>query len=471
MIRQLLFGASLALLLAGGPALAGRPCEDRPLEVHGVQMSMALAERTARRLDDTGAQVVVLARAGQDLSRYGLRGRTSGFAYRDANAGRGAWRVVHKLNHCATSSAAVYRQGLGEFFLDRPWRYEAAVVVLAPEVQAKLLPVLRDNRRATQWHTEAYNMLAYPWALTYQQSNQWAIETLAGAMDDSAATRRQAQAWLQLHDYQPTVLHLGPLARLGARATRANVAFDDHPNDKRFSRPHRDGDCRFGVRLAAPQRSGRRSDRRAMNARINRRHALCCSAALAAGLFTSLATPASAFTLSEGLRNPCLGALPRELAQHDLVLAAFEGIDANALWDAHCHLLGNGDAGSGCTISASMHEWWRPTDVLRRRMIMNAACVADDAASVDRAYVQRLVALACRLSGRRALVAVRLRSRVRRAGQAARRMDHLPRPQCVCGASRGTASRALRAGSRRCTPTATTRWRNSTARCSAAPSR
>jgi len=130
-----------------------------------------------------------------------------------------------------------------------------------------------------------------------------------------------------------------------------------------------------------------------MNHRMNRRHALCCSAALAAGLFTSLTTPARAFTLSEGLRNPCRGVLPRELAQHDLVLAAFEGIDASALWDAHCHLLGNGDAGSGCTINANMHEWWRPAEVLRRRMIMNAACVPDDAASVDRAYVERLVAL------------------------------------------------------------------------------
>ena len=35
--------------------------------------------------------------------------------------------------------------------------------------------------------------------------------------------------------YEPTTLRLGPLTRLGARATRANIAFDDHPNDKRFS--------------------------------------------------------------------------------------------------------------------------------------------------------------------------------------------------------------------------------------------
>ena len=234
-MKKLLLSASLALTLACGPVVAGRPCEDRPLDATTVQLSMALAERTARRLDDTGAQVVMLARAGQDLSRHGLTWSHLGFAYRDANSAPGAWRVVHKLNHCGTPSAAVYRQGLGEFFLDRMWRYQAGIVVLSPEVQVRLLPVLRDNQRATQWHTEAYNMLAYPWALTYQQSNQWAIETLAGAMDANATTRRQAQAWLQLRDYQPTTLHLGPLTRLGARATRANVAFDDHPNDKRFS--------------------------------------------------------------------------------------------------------------------------------------------------------------------------------------------------------------------------------------------
>jgi hypothetical protein len=235
MMNRLLLSASLVLTLVAGPALAGRPCEDGPLDVTTVQRSMALAERTAKKLDDTGAQVVVLARAGQDLSRYGVTWSHLGLAYRDADAAGGAWRVLHKLNHCATPAAAVYRQGLGEFFLDRMWRYEAGIVVLAPEVQAKLMPVLRDNQRATRWHHEAYNMLAYPWALTYQQSNQWAIETLAGAMDANATTRRQAQAWLQLRDYQPTALHLGPLTRLGARATKANVAFDDHPNDKRFS--------------------------------------------------------------------------------------------------------------------------------------------------------------------------------------------------------------------------------------------
>jgi mannonate dehydratase len=123
---------------------------------------------------------------------------------------------------------------------------------------------------------------------------------------------------------------------------------------------------------------------------MNRRHALCCGAAMAAGLFTGLlATPARA-----ALRNPCRGALPPALAQHALVLAAFEGVNAARLVDTHAHLLGNGDSGSGCSVHPSMHQWWRPTEVLRRRAILNAACVPADAPSVDRAYVQRLQDLA-----------------------------------------------------------------------------
>ena len=233
-LLQIACAAALSQVAHG--AVAGRPCEDRPLEARAVERGMALAETTARVLDASGASVVVLARAGQDLSRYGLSYSHLGFAYRDTGSqGTPVWRVAHKLNHCGSADAALYRQGLGEFFLDRPHRYEAAFVVLNADAQAKLLPLLRDNTRLPFWHTPHYNMLAYPWAQTYQQSNQWALETLAGALEPAANTRARAQAWLQLRGYEPTVLRLGPLTRLGARATAANIAFDDHPNEKRFA--------------------------------------------------------------------------------------------------------------------------------------------------------------------------------------------------------------------------------------------
>jgi hypothetical protein len=123
---------------------------------------------------------------------------------------------------------------------------------------------------------------------------------------------------------------------------------------------------------------------------FSRRHALCCGAAAVAGLFTAV----QAHAALPGLDNPCRGRLPPELARHELVVAAFDGLDAAALWDVHAHLLGTGDSGSGCTVHESMSQWWRPIEVLRRHAILNAACVPEGAGSVDRAYVERLVSLA-----------------------------------------------------------------------------
>jgi len=226
----------LAVIAATSPfAHAGRSCEQRPPSAAAVSRAMQLAEHTATRLTQSGASVVVIARAGQNLSEYGVRYSHLGFAYREGEGDATLWRVVHKLNQCGSARASIYRQGLGEFFLDDLWEYEAAVVVLAPQAQAHLRSLLADNVAVARLDTPAYSMVAYPWSDRYQQSNQWAIETLALAEDPAAATRARAQAWLRLHGYEPTTLHLSAFKRLGARVVSANVAFDDHPNEKRFS--------------------------------------------------------------------------------------------------------------------------------------------------------------------------------------------------------------------------------------------
>ncbi len=235
----MLLGAAFSL-----PAHAGRSCEaQQPPQAQTVVRSLALAERTLAALEASGQRVVLLARAGQDLSKYGVVYSHVGFAYQEpvpGAQGKGGhvWRVLHKLNQSGTAEAAIYRQGLGEFFLDDLWRFEAAWVVPTPAVQDKLLPLLLDagpKGRALSLHTKPYSIVSYAWGTKYQQSNQWAIETLAAAVEPQAKTREQAQAWLKLKAYQPAVLRIGPLTRMGGRMSAANVAFDDHPNDKRFA--------------------------------------------------------------------------------------------------------------------------------------------------------------------------------------------------------------------------------------------
>jgi hypothetical protein len=223
-------------LFAVTAAHAGRSCEQRPLTPQTLMQGMTLAQQTSEALDAefarSGARVVVLGRAGQDLGKYQLRYSHLGWAYKTAE---GPWRVLHKLNQCGTSTGALYRQGLGEFFLDDLWRHEAVWSVPAPALQAPLLALLTDPARSIRLNERDYNMVSYAWGTRYQQSNQWALETMALASEPGIATRQQAQAWLGFKGYQPSTLRLGALTRLGASTTSAHIRFDDHPNAKRFS--------------------------------------------------------------------------------------------------------------------------------------------------------------------------------------------------------------------------------------------
>ncbi|CAN7186679.1 DUF2145 domain-containing protein [Pseudoduganella sp. LjRoot289] len=232
---------SLALLaaLAGLAALplaarAGQSCEDKPLELQTVVKGMDLAQRTSRVLDESGAQVAFIARAGQDLSKYRLKYSHMAMVWRDQERGR--WLVVHELNECGSASSALYNEGLGNFFLDDMYLYESQILVPAPEVQARLARVLASGT-PRRLHDARYNMLSYAYSTQYQNSNQWVLETYAAASaaPGQVETRAEAQAWLKQAGFRPITVEIPALARLGARMFRANVAFDDHPTDRRMA--------------------------------------------------------------------------------------------------------------------------------------------------------------------------------------------------------------------------------------------
>ncbi len=237
----LMLGLSLQWLPTTS-AFAGRTCEKTSLTVAQLQDSLELAHKTQQQLEaqfaKKGTEVVILARAGQDLSRYRLRYSHLGIAYRIPAQGssRASWRVVHKLNECGSAVASLYKHGLAEFFLDGLFAYEAAWVSLEPSLQKQLIAAIQLNKPLMQLHEPNYNMLSYPWSMRYQQSNQWVLELIAYAHDNLGRTadRQSAQSTLQQLNYVPTTLEIGPLTRLGGMS-RANIAFDDHPNGRRFA--------------------------------------------------------------------------------------------------------------------------------------------------------------------------------------------------------------------------------------------
>lgn len=107
---------------------------------------------------------------------------------------------------------------------------------------------------------------------------------------------------------------------------------------------------------------------------------LCCAGPLAA-----------AFVRAEAVDTECLQPLPDELARDELIARAWEGLDPARVWDAHAHLVGTGDAGSGAVVDARTESWRYPIERVRRLVMMSAACV-DDApeGGVDRRFVERL---------------------------------------------------------------------------------
>jgi len=72
------------------------------------------------------------------------------------------------------------------------------------------------------------------------------------------------------------------------------------------------------------------------------------------------------------------------------VRAAWDGIDAAKVWDAHAHLVGTGDSGSGIAVNPAMESLLDPAQYARRLFFLNAGCAHDAPGSVDRAYVERM---------------------------------------------------------------------------------
>lgn len=99
------------------------------------------------------------------------------------------------------------------------------------------------------------------------------------------------------------------------------------------------------------------------------------------------------FWPDEGIWNPCLqDGLPKELASHELVQQAWEGIDSRYYLDSHLHIVGTGDTDSGIWLHPDMQNPLQLTSFIRFKFYMNATCT-HDGAPVDEQYVRHLLQL------------------------------------------------------------------------------
>ncbi len=96
----------------------------------------------------------------------------------------------------------------------------------------------------------------------------------------------------------------------------------------------------------------------------------------------------------EGVWNSCRPLpLPQELANHEIVRAAWSGLDAARVWDVHVHLAGLGRGSSRGWINPAMLSVRHPFEFVHAQLYANAACVTSSGDEPGDAWVARLAAL------------------------------------------------------------------------------
>ncbi len=224
------FFAALLWVLSANTVWAGQACETSSPNPEAMQKALNLGVKLQEKLKSLNVEAAVVARAGQDLSAYGLRYSHAAILVKNGDE----YQVVHKLNTCGTKEAKIYRQGLGMFFLDDPFEYRSLLIVPPPAQQATIVKLVAEGRHL--WVDEPqYSMIAYPYSEDTQNSNGWVIESVAMAFSSKLLQKREnAHKFMQATGYKAKTLRIDLAERVGARLTKANITFFDHPTNRRW---------------------------------------------------------------------------------------------------------------------------------------------------------------------------------------------------------------------------------------------
>lgn len=228
-LRPLLAAAALACAAVAARADSTGYCNPgRPLDAGQQDVVLRFGAAVKAELERAGAAAVLVSRSGLDLSRFAVRYSHAGVALRDSADSR--WAVRQLYYACDEQRPRVFDQGISAFLLgqDQPALAYVSLVFLPPEAADTLAARALDDRQALALLGERYSANAYPFALAYQNCNQWVAELFAGAWG-GAATRAEAQGWLQQAGYAPWVFELGSGPLMWLSRLIPFLAADDHP--------------------------------------------------------------------------------------------------------------------------------------------------------------------------------------------------------------------------------------------------
>jgi hypothetical protein len=222
---------------AGGSAWAGIPtfCE-RTNEISAADQDRVLrfAGVVKRELERSGSKVALVARAGLDLSRFGLLYSHAGIALKDNPAS--PWAVRQLYYACDEARPRLFDQGVAGFALgaEAPINGHMSLVFPPDEDGALLERAALDKPLALSLLAGQYSANAYAFGTRYQNCNQWVIELLASAWGRTGGMdrpREQAQAWLRAQGYAAGPVNVPSHAMMFAGQFVPFVHVNDHPID------------------------------------------------------------------------------------------------------------------------------------------------------------------------------------------------------------------------------------------------
>jgi len=224
-------GFAALLLGAGNAAWAGLPtfCE-RPRAVTAAEQDRVLrfAGAVKDELERSSRRVALIARAGVDLTRFGLLYSHAGVALRDNPGSR--WGVRQLYYACEEARPRLFDQGMSGFVLGAETPSHGHVSLLFPpdEESAQLEQAALDKPLALALLAGQYSANAYAFGTRYQNCNQWVAELLASAWG-KLHTREQAQDWLRTQGYAAGPVRIPSHLLMFAGQFVPLVHMNDHP--------------------------------------------------------------------------------------------------------------------------------------------------------------------------------------------------------------------------------------------------
>jgi hypothetical protein len=233
MLRRCL--AAALLLSASAGAWAGLPtfC-DRADKVTAADQDRVLrfAAAVKEELARSGSDLALVARAGLDLSRFGLLYSHAGIALKN-NPG-GPWAVRQLYYACDESRPRLFDQGMSGFVLgaDAPTHGHVALLFPPAPDSALLEQAALDKPLALALLGTSYSANAYAFGTRYQNCNQWVAELIAfawGRLDPADPARARAQAWLRAQGYADTPVRIPSHWMMFAGQFVPLLQLKDHP--------------------------------------------------------------------------------------------------------------------------------------------------------------------------------------------------------------------------------------------------